>query len=69
MMSKFASGIHKPNDQSVLLPTAHDATLSDLQLRQLPGIGMSGPVLWSIVLGYTVFWSVFIGLAVPFCGM
>ena len=39
MLAKLVSGLHKPDDQTVLLPSAAEAFVAQLPLRAIPGIG------------------------------
>jgi nucleotidyltransferase/DNA polymerase involved in DNA repair len=39
MLAKMISGLHKPNDQTVLLPSAASQFMAQLPLRAIPGIG------------------------------
>lgn len=39
MLAKLAAGLHKPDDQTVLLPSEAVAFVASLPLRALPGVG------------------------------
>ncbi|GJD09225.1 DNA polymerase iota [Galdieria sulphuraria] len=39
LLSKLAASIHKPDEQTVILPQCVESYLSNLNLRKLPGIG------------------------------
>ena len=51
MMAKVGSSIHKPNDQTVVFPLAHEYLLHDMPARKVPGVGMYGSSLYSKTLG------------------
>lgn len=39
MLAKLSSGLHKPDDQTVLLPSEAADFVSPLPLRAIPGVG------------------------------
>lgn len=39
MLAKLSSGLHKPDDQTVLFPSEAAAFMAPLPLRAIPGVG------------------------------
>ena len=47
MLAKLSSGLHKPDDQTVLFPDDAAAFMAPLPLRAIPGVGYKlGAVLY-----------------------
>ena len=51
MLAKLVSGIHKPDDQTVLLPIAATGFMTQLPLRAIPGDISSSPPHYLHILG------------------
>lgn len=50
MLAKLVSGLHKPDDQTVLLPPDASTFVAPLPIRALPGLLLLLLLLWAALL-------------------